>query len=220
MLSDYYETLFAENGPEGLALARRELPSLVLTDLVMPGLNGFAVCRELKSQAATAHIPVIILTARGELRHKLEGLESGADDYLPKPFNSRELLARIRSLLRNRALERELARKNRELEETLGELRRAQEKLLEGERLRTALAMAGALAHEVNNPLSGILGFCDLLKLTLGAGHRSLPDVEKVIQQSNRIAEVVRKIMALREVRFIAYVGDEKIVDIDSRPRP
>jgi DNA-binding response OmpR family regulator len=214
MLSPLYEVTLAEDGQTGIAAARAAPPSLIISDLMMPHSSGFDVCRSIRSDARTAHVPVIILTARGELRHKLEGFESGADDYLQKPFNSRELLARIKALLENRALQRELARKNEELERVLGELQTTQAKLVESERLKTALNMAGALAHEVNNPLSAIVGFCDLLRMTLGADHPANRDVDKVLEQANRIAASIRKIQNLREVRFVPYVGEETIVDL------
>lgn len=217
MLSPHYDVSVAEDGAAGIAAARAGPPALVISDLMMPKKNGFDVLRALKADPTTAHVPVIILTARGELKHKLEGFESGADDYLQKPFNSRELLARIRALLENRRLQNELARKNRELEGVLAELRAAQEKLIESERLKTALNMAGTLAHEINNPLSGIIGFCDLLRMTLGPDSPANRDIEKIVELAQRIAGVIRKIQELREVRFVPYVGDETIIDLYSR---
>jgi DNA-binding response OmpR family regulator len=231
MLEGAYQVDVAEDGVEGLDAVRRLKPSLVISDLVMPGMSGIEICRAVRSDPALAHIPVIILTAHGELKLKLDGFGSGADDYLQKPFNARELLARIRALLENRALQRELARKNEELERALGDLRAAQDRLVESERLGTALKMAGALAHEINNPLSAILGYCEFLKMTLGAQNTARAELDKIIDQARRIAEVVRRIQNLREVKFVKYVGAETIVDlstpkpgqaraVDSQPRP
>jgi two-component system cell cycle response regulator len=214
MLNGTYDVTLAENGALGIASARADPPSLIVTDLIMPACSGFDLCKTLKADAATAHVPVIILTARGDLEHKLEGFECGADDYLQKPFHARELLARIGTLIENRRLQRELARKNRELERAVAELREAQSKLVESERLKTALNMAGALAHEINNPLSGLMGYCDLVRAALGPDHPLKNDLEKIIEQANRIAGVMRKIQTLREVRFVRYVGDETIVDL------
>jgi two-component system phosphate regulon response regulator PhoB len=83
------------------------LPGLILLDLMLPGMDGLEVCRALKKQPATAHIPVIMLTARGEEADVVAGLELGADDYIPKPFSPRVLIARVRTVLRRR--EREAA---------------------------------------------------------------------------------------------------------------
>ncbi len=216
MLAVDYDVTVAPNGAQGIAMAREDPPALILSDLVMPQRSGFDVCRAIKSDPRTAAIPVIILTARGELKHKLEGFGAGADDYLQKPFNSRELLARIRALLENRRLQRELAARNAELERVLAELRAAQERIVESERLKTALKMAGALAHEINNPLSGIIGYCDLIRMRLGAEHPVSRDVERIVEQANRIAAVMRKIQYIREIRFVQYVGEETIVDLDA----
>jgi two-component system phosphate regulon response regulator PhoB len=88
------------DGREGLAMARRLRPDIVLLDLMLPGMDGFDVCKALKRDAETAQIPVIMLTARGEEVDRIVGLELGADDYVVKPFSFRELLLRARAVLR------------------------------------------------------------------------------------------------------------------------
>jgi len=90
----------AGDGPQGLALARRERPDLVVLDLMLPGMDGLDVCRELRRDG---NVPIIMLTARVEETDKLIGLELGADDYLTKPFSPRELVARVRTVLRRAA---------------------------------------------------------------------------------------------------------------------
>ena len=92
-----YNVLTAGDGPLGLALARRERPDLVVLDLMLPGMDGLDVCRELRHES---RVPIIMLTARVEESDKLVGLELGADDYLTKPFSPRELVARVRTVLR------------------------------------------------------------------------------------------------------------------------
>lgn len=95
-----YEVETTMSGEEALSLVRAKLPSLILLDLMLPGMDGLEVCRTLKSREHTASVPVIMLTARGEESDIVRGLELGADDYLPKPFSPRVLLARIRAVLR------------------------------------------------------------------------------------------------------------------------
>jgi two-component system phosphate regulon response regulator PhoB len=95
-----FRVLGAYDGDRGLAEAIRALPDLVLLDLMMPGLDGLEVCARLRAQEATRGIPILMLTAKGEEADVVVGLEMGADDYLPKPFSPRELIARIRALLR------------------------------------------------------------------------------------------------------------------------
>ena len=102
LLTDYlgrdgYQVVSSANGPEGLELARSGAHSLVLLDVMLPGLDGLGVVKELRK---TSSVPVIMLTAKGEDVDRIVGLELGADDYLPKPFNPRELAARIKAVLR------------------------------------------------------------------------------------------------------------------------
>lgn len=98
-----FEVIQAGEGRTGLELAASRRPDLVMLDLMLPGMDGFAVCRELKRNEATAHISVIMLTARGEDMDRILGLELGADDYVAKPFNVRELMLRVRAILRRPA---------------------------------------------------------------------------------------------------------------------
>jgi len=93
-----YQTLSASDGQRGLALALSEAPDLVLLDIMMPGMSGWDVCRQMRGKGLD--VPVIMLTARGEEADRVLGLELGADDYVTKPFGLRELLARIRAVLR------------------------------------------------------------------------------------------------------------------------
>jgi DNA-binding response OmpR family regulator len=92
--------LHAADGGTALRLARAELPDVALLDLMLPGLDGLEVCRQLRRDAATRRLPIIMLTARGEEVDRVVGLELGADDYVVKPFSPRELVARIRAVLR------------------------------------------------------------------------------------------------------------------------
>jgi len=94
------KTLAAIHPQEGLKLLRRKTPDLVVLDLMLPGMDGFAVCKAIRADST---VPIIMLTARGDLADKVIGLELGADDYLAKPFEPRELVARIHAVLRRRA---------------------------------------------------------------------------------------------------------------------
>jgi two-component system alkaline phosphatase synthesis response regulator PhoP len=95
-----YLIVGASNGPEALIKAKTELPDLIILDLMMPEMDGYEVCEKLKKDPLTKNIPVIILTAKDAVRDKVKGLDIGADDYVTKPFNLKELKARIKSALR------------------------------------------------------------------------------------------------------------------------
>jgi DNA-binding response OmpR family regulator len=95
-----YETLRAADGESGLALIRSALPDLIVLDIMLPVLDGLSICRIIRKDPNTQHIPIIMLTARGTEVDKIVGLESGADDYIVKPFGLGEFLARVRAVMR------------------------------------------------------------------------------------------------------------------------
>jgi DNA-binding response OmpR family regulator len=95
-----YRTNLAPDGVTGLADVRRLRPALVLLDVMLPGLDGFEVCRRLREDAQTSQIPIIMLTALGSEEHRVAGLEFGADDFIAKPFSPREVVSRVRAVLR------------------------------------------------------------------------------------------------------------------------
>jgi len=95
-----YKTLSARNGEDAIDLARQKHPDMVILDLMLPGIDGLEVCKTLKRDSKTSSIPIIMLTAKSQESDKVVGLELGADDYMTKPFSPRELIARIKAVLR------------------------------------------------------------------------------------------------------------------------
>jgi len=100
LTAEYFEVITAMNGPEAIAICEQGACDIVLLDVMMPGMDGFAVCKRLKSQASTAHIPVVLVTALDQPSDRIKGLEAGADDFLTKPIDEIALLARVRALTR------------------------------------------------------------------------------------------------------------------------
>ncbi|MCP4425160.1 MAG: response regulator transcription factor [Chloroflexi bacterium] len=95
-----YQVMVANSGPEGLQLARRHRPDLFILDIMMPGMDGYQVCRQIRGDPLLADLPVLFLTAKGKDEDKIEGFRAGADDYLSKPFNMEELQLRVKAILR------------------------------------------------------------------------------------------------------------------------
>lgn len=95
-----YKVLSAKDGPEAIELARRERPDLVVLDIMLPSMEGTEVCKAIKNLESTTHIPIIMLTAKSEEVDRIVGLELGADDYITKPFSPRELILRVKAVLK------------------------------------------------------------------------------------------------------------------------
>lgn len=107
LLEAGYQVLEAIKGEEGVAVAQEHLPDLILTDVMMLRMDGYEFSRRIRSDERTSHIPIIMLTAKAAEKDKIEGLEIGVDDYLTKPFSSKELLVRVANLIRLRQQLRE-----------------------------------------------------------------------------------------------------------------
>lgn len=105
--SEQIEVQEALSAEEAFQMAETSIPDLIISDIVMSGMDGYALCKVFKTRAATSHIPIVLLTAKNELDDKLQGLEVGADDYIQKPFNIKEVSARVRNLLAQRKALRE-----------------------------------------------------------------------------------------------------------------
>jgi signal transduction histidine kinase len=142
LLEPEYDLLTATNGDEAWELVCRELPDLVVSDVMMPGRTGTELCRDIKAEPALKNIPVLLLTARVGSEATLEGFAHGADDFVAKPFHPRVLLARVRAQLRLRALGLQLA---------------------EREKLAVVGMLAAGILHEVRNPVNAILNAARVL---------------------------------------------------------
>jgi two-component system, cell cycle response regulator len=205
-----YQVKVASSGVEGLRLARQTSPDLVLLDVVMPDIDGFAVCRWLKMNAETRDIPVIMLTVRTALADRVEGLNIGADDYLAKPFEDQELEARIFAALRVKAAHSELRDRNQQLESMLHSVEAlastdALTGLFNRRRFADVLRREFAVTRRYKNTLSCLLLDLDHFKqINDRFGHDAGDQVLK---------EVARRITgSLREVDLAARYGGEEFV--------
>jgi two-component system, cell cycle response regulator len=205
-----YRVTLAASGVEGLQLARKTLPDLVLLDVVMADIDGFAVCRWLKMNAETRDIPVIMLTVRTALADRVEGLNIGADDYLAKPFEDQELEARIFAALRVKAAHAELRERNQQLESMLHSVEAlastdALTGLFNRRRFADVLRREFAVTKRYKNTLSCLLLDLDHFKqINDRFGHDAGDQVLK---------EVARRITgSLREVDLAARYGGEEFV--------
>jgi two-component system sensor histidine kinase/response regulator len=147
-----FDLLHAEDGLTALRLSREKHPDVVLLDIMMPGINGYEVCQRMKADPETGHIPVIIVSAKGQTDEIIEGFDSRADDYIVKPFVNSELRARVRATLRLKQAQDELQEANRKLHEHTRKLEEANERLKELDRIKAGFT--AMLVHDLRSPLS------------------------------------------------------------------
>ncbi|KAA3606965.1 MAG: DNA-binding response regulator [Calditrichaeota bacterium] len=181
------------SGNRGLEYLNDENIDLVVLDLVLPDTDGLSICKTIKSNAKTSHIPVIMSTSKDNLEDIIKGFEAGADDYITKPFKSLELIARIRAMIRTIALRREL---------------------LEKEKLDFINHITGAIAHEISQPLTTILGNLELVKIK---GEEINPDskrFETLYNNSKRIAEILKQLGNIDKPVLKTYIQGTEIIDL------
>ncbi len=163
-LDGFAEAKVASSGEEALKVVDEFLPDLVLLDIMMPGIDGYEVCKKIKSHPGLNLTKVILVSGKAMLNERLKGYEAGADDYMTKPFAPEELHAKAKVFLRLARVEKELEELNQSLEKKVEErtqqLLEAESKLINSAKMAALGEMAGGIAHEVNTPLGtiGLLG--------------------------------------------------------------
>lgn len=169
-----YSFAVASSGRDALRLVEKKQPDLILLDIMMGDINGFEVCQELKSNPARADIPIIFLTAKVALEDKVKGFELGAVDYITKPFEDAEVIARVRTHVRLKTTIDLIKDCNLQLTESLAEmlysyqeLKESQGKISKEEQMNNVKAIAADASHEINQPLTVLIGYLELLKETI-----------------------------------------------------
>ena len=196
--SEGYDIQYATSGQAGLDIIERENPDLLLLDVSLPDINGFDICRHLRSDPRTEQLNILMLTGRGSVDARVAGLESGADDYLTKPFDPQELLARIQAQLRLKAL---------------------RERLVEMEKVATIGQVVITLSHEINNPLTIIVWHAELLRERVGSLTDIPPEVldslEAIGREAHRIQQVMTKLARVSRPAVTDYLPGTSMIDVE-----
>lgn len=157
-----FEVAIATDGERAIKQAAISQPDLILLDVMMPGIDGFETCRRLKASALTSGIPVIFMTALSETAEKVKGFSLGAVDYVTKPFQEAELLARVGTHLQlrqlNQTLEQQVERRTAELKAALLQVQQSQVQVVQAEKMAVLGQLVAGIAHEINNPVNFIHG--------------------------------------------------------------
>ena len=189
-----YRTATAMDGAECIEATKKLKPNLILLDINMPEMSGIQVCKVLRQDQQTKDIPVIFVTANTDDETLKESFESGGTDYVRKPVNRIELLARIKSALDQKEL---------------------MKKILEEEKLIGVLEMAGAICHELNHPMQAISGYSEMLMMDMAEGHALYEDLSEIKGQIERMGKITKKLMRITRYETRDYIGGRKIIDID-----
>ena len=177
--SEGYETSEAYNGEEALNKVPEYDPDLIVLDVMMPKIDGYEVCQRLKAEESTKYIPILMLTAKGEVEHKVKGLDIGADDYMSKPFDYKELSARVRSLLSIKA---------------------THEKKVEEEKSGALEQMMDQVAHEIRNPLTSIGGFARKVFSRLPEGDPNKKYMQMIIEDVAVLESMIKQLIDLKSM--------------------
>ena len=176
------------------AFQQENAPRLAILDWQMPGIDGVNLCTKLKKQKRSQPLYLIVLTSRNEPGDSVQCLQSGADDYIAKPFDTAELKARV----------------------SVGQgILEIQAELSEREKLQGALEMAGAVCHELNQPLQVVLGFTELLLMQTRPDDQRYSNMERIQEGVELIGRLTHKLMNLTTYKSKPYLGRSNIVDID-----
>ena len=186
-----FEVLVAKNGERGLGIATKTMPDLILMDVMMPGIDGYEACRQLKAVEELEEIPVIFLTARSDVEGIVEGFESGGVDYVVKPFKKEELLARIRTNLERAILARELLQLNEQLKAETEAAEQAN---------RAKSAFLANMSHELRTPLNAILGYAQILSKDEELNEKQRSNMATIQHSGEHLLSLITDILDMSKI--------------------
>lgn len=213
LLKEDFQIAYAKNGKEALSQALETDFDLILLDIMMPEMDGYEVCKILREDKRTIKTPIIFLTAKNDTESIVKGFEVGAQDYLTKPFNTNELLARVHTHLELKKNRQKLEVLNNELEEKVKErtleLEKANKKMETLDKAKSAFL--GLISHEIRTPLNGIIGFLDILKQSIQDDNKELIDM--TAEAAERLFDFSELSLLVTQLNVNTYELQNKNID-------
>jgi signal transduction histidine kinase len=200
-----YEIAEAENGLQALQKIAARPPDVILLDLVMPKMDGFEVCRRLKKDPKTAHIPILMVTALSAREDRLMGIQAGANDFLNKPIDIQDVILRVGNAVYAKHLHDQLL-----------------EQFIQAQKMEVVGQLAGGLAHDFNNILAVIMGYSDLIMSNLGPGSPLRKYTEEIWHASERAAGLTRQLLVFSRkptVQPVVLDLNDAVQDLDNMLR-
>lgn len=213
-----YDVSVASDGQQALEIASAEHPDAVLLDVMMPGMNGMEVLRRLKSDTTLRTIPVLLVTAKGDEKDVIAGLDEGADDYVTKPFKHEILAARMRSAVRTKQDHESLVKLNQDLQREIHERERMQQELAQAKQLESVGHLAAGIAHEINTPAQYVGDNIRFLKEVFADLNNLIISFDELLQgaKENSVdADLVAKVETAAQKADIDYLTEEVPKAID-----
>jgi signal transduction histidine kinase len=193
-----FKILVAQSGEDALGVVRENLPDIILLDILMPGIDGFETCRRLKANERTKDIPVLFVSSLSDIVEKMRGFEAGGVDYIIKPFQQEETIARIITHLHLHKLRKAIEEKNTLLYQEILERKRAEEAAESANRAKSEFL--ANMSHELRTPLNGILGYAQILKKEKNLTEALKKGLDIIERSGNHLLNLINGILDLSKI--------------------
>lgn len=213
LCAEGYQVFDYENAKDAINIFDDINPDVVLMDIVMPDMDGYEATSIIK-KGKHPEVPLIMVTSKTCQEDLVKGFEAGADDYIVKPFLEEELKARVKAMIRTKALFDQVVLKNEDLKSTNDELMETKEKLAEKEKLALIGQLMVSLHHEIRNPLTAVVTNSQILSKHFELGEEVDQFISDIQEQSVKIKHVLDKVKDLDKIDVVDYVDGTTMLDI------